>query len=367
MKKNKLSKFVSILADALQVKEESRARTMFDERHGATGIKHPVSDGYGNMTFPCPPIKPKKTYGLDNKNLTGIPYNDPVRNVYDPVKGRTTSVKRIYDPVTKKYVIDPKSYAYNPLPKKELKKPDNVTYVKKKALVPIYGTQEYVGSSIIFSQIGSNHLAEKKNNQDSKVKLPNAKIVVDGCGGAKFSEIGSNLFIQLIANEEKFINENNFEKIVDNIFERLTSTIFTSDVLIERNLLFTILCCIETEDSYCVYYCGDGYIITYNGKHVDFIQIDNGEYPEYYAYNYFADKKSLGKYQKGLSFNKMVFPKSEYENVGVSTDGLRFYSNMKDENQLYLLRALKNGNPENVARILLMESKVFLDDLAICM
>lgn len=116
-----------------------------------------------------------------------------------------------------------------------------------------------------------------------------------------------------------------------------------------------------------VYYCGDGYIIKYNGKHVDFMEINNGKFPEYYAYNYYNNRANAGKYAEGVRFKKIVFSKKEFENIGVSTDGFRFYEKMQDENQLYLLRALKNGNNSAVERIFAIESRVLQDDITICM
>ena len=68
-----------------------------------------------------------------------------------------------------------------------------------------------------------------------------------------------------------------------------------------------------------------------------------------------------------MKFDVFEFPKSEYEKIGVATDGLRFFYSLRDESQLYLLRALKNGNDKFVENIIKSESSTFADDITICM
>lgn len=242
----------------------------------------------------------------------------------------------------------------------------NVSYVTSKPKESILAKNDFVGNVISFSQIGSYHVKEKLNNQDSVVSIGKIKMVVDGCGGEPYSEVGARIFTQLIKEEEPYITEDNFVKAVSEIFERMT-LLFNTDELIDKNLLFTIIACIETEDSYQVFCCGDGYIITYNGRHIDFIELNNGKYPHYFAYNYIKDKSTLGEYANGMKFKLITFPKSEFENIGVATDGLRFFYSLRDESQLYLLRALKNGNDKFVEKIIRSESSTFADDITICM
>ena len=314
--------------------------------------------------------QPKK--GTVPKATTAKSSTAPKATSNYPYTSYGSKVKKPYDYTGKRNskgpklnVIDPADYRYTPsgMLKRNMA---NVFYVKSKPKEPLLAKNQYVGNPIGFSQIGSFHIRERLNNQDSFVNTGKLKIVVDGCGGQPYSEVGARLFTQLIKEEEQYINENNFVSIVSEIFERMT-VIFNTDELVDNNLLFTIIACIETKDSYHVFCCGDGYIITYNGKHVNFIEISNGRYPHYYAYNYIKDKSSLGEYAKGMKFQACTFPKSEYENIGVATDGLRFFFDLRDESQLYLLRALKNGNDDFVSRIIRSESSTFADDVTISM
>ena len=307
---------------------------------------------------------------VDVKPIRQPNTSTPVRK-YGNEGNTSTTIKKSTDKVVpKSSTIKPSAvtthkydYTKNGNLKRDL---PNVSYVTSKPQESVLAKNDFVGHDISFSQIGSYHVRERLNNQDSVVNHGKIKLVADGCGGEPYSEVGSRLFTQLIKEEESYITEKNFVKVVSEIFERMT-VLFNTDELVDKNLLFTIIACIETEDSYKVFCCGDGFIITYNGRHVDFIEISNGKYPHYFAYNYIKDKSTLGEYASGMKFDVFEFPKSEYEKIGVATDGLRFFYSLRDESQLYLLRALKNGNDKFVENIIKSESSTFADDITICM
>lgn len=222
------------------------------------------------------------------------------------------------------------------------------------------------GQEIDISKIGSDHVYYDICNQDYVLRLPNIKIALDGCGSCKFSEIGVKLFSQILSTRADEINENNFERIVSETFEELL-TVFKTDKLVCDNLLFTIVACIETENSYHVFYVGDGFIITNNGLQIDLINLEEGEYPAYYAYNYIKNKKLLMAHSNGVIFNRYSFSKKQYKNIGVATDGIRYYMELEPYEQIMLWKALRDGNKMVIIKMLNNNKNLFKDDVTICM
>ncbi|MCI9177920.1 MAG: protein phosphatase 2C domain-containing protein [Clostridia bacterium] len=211
---------------------------------------------------------------------------------------------------------------------------------------------------ISFTHIGADHIFAGVNNQDYKLCGPNMKFVFDGCGSGASSEVGSRLFVQLFMQEGAnlmqsgtTIGEENFEEIVKKVFERLTALSNDPDFVF-NNYCFTILACFETDNEYVVMSCGDGFIILDDGKNISFQKLDDGEYPKYYIYNYIEDKELLKEYQDGVSFTVNRFSKQTYQTVGVATDGLRFYSELTQEDQLKFARALHMGNIGLIEKII---------------
>lgn len=222
-----------------------------------------------------------------------------------------------------------------------------------------------MGKRIIVNKLGSDHFAEERNNQDFCVSLPNVKIVLDGCGSQRFSEVGTRLFAQLFTEYmPETINETNFEERVKITFALLTH-IFPKEEYYASNLSFTILACFETEEEFVVYSCGDGYIITDDGEKIDFIKLDDGEYPKYYIYNY-VNKENLQEYKEGVSFTTHHFPKTEVKNVGVATDGLRFYEDLSILEKNKLVQALQEGKEGKIKILINRNHLIFKDDITIC-
>ena len=146
--------------------------------------------------------------------------------------------------------------------------------------------------AICVCKMGSDHNFANMNNHDFAFNLLNMKIVMDGCGSGKHSEVGTRLFGQLFARKAKeyfdkgeSICEENFIEVVNSIFEKMLE--LCNDIsFIFQNYCFTILVCFETEDEFVVYSCGDGYIIMENEEGISFDRLDDGEYPCYYIYNF---------------------------------------------------------------------------------
>ena len=240
---------------------------------------------------------------------------------------------------------------------------------------------------IAISKLGNTHAFEDKNNQDFVVSILNLKMVLDGCGSCLFSEIGTRLFAQFFLEEvKKFestinsakniekaelsiekiqLTELSFFKMVDEVFARLTK-ISRSDDFYYQNFCFTILACLELENEYVVFACGDGYILKQTNAEVDFQKLDDGEYPKYYIYNYIHDKERLQEYRDGVEFSIYHFTKIEYSNVGVATDGIRFFEALEFIEKNRFQEYLKEGKKGKIGMLLNRNTIVFKDDISIC-
>ena len=93
---------------------------------------------------------------------------------------------------------------------------------------------------------------------------------------------------------------------------------------------------------------------------IEFEELSDGEYPKYFAYNY-VDKDMLKQYKDGVIFSTKAFPKDEYRNIGVASDGIRFA--MKDEQfKKEFTEALQSGKEVRVKRFINKHQRVFQDD-----
>ena len=224
-------------------------------------------------------------------------------------------------------------------------------------------------------KIGSDHNFANKNNQDFAFNLLNMKIVMDGCGSGKHSEVGTRLFGQLFARKAKeyfdkgeSICEENFIEVVNSIFEKMLE--LCNDIsFIFQNYCFTILVCFENKDEFVVYSCGDGYIIKENEEGISFDRLDDGEYPCYYIYNFITDKSALVEYKDGVCFKVTRFAKTDYFNVGVASDGLRYSENLLDVEKTKLMKFLHEGKSSQIEVLINRNNRkneMFHDDISIC-
>ena len=230
--------------------------------------------------------------------------------------------------------------------------------------------------TICISKIGSDHIFGNKNNHDFAFNLLNMKIVMDGCGSGRHSEVGPRLFAQLFARQVKkyfdkgeSICEDNFIDVVDSIFVKMLKLCNDTNFILE-NYCFTILVCFELEDEYVVYSCGDGYIIKENEEGIFFDKLDDGEYPCYYVYNYITDKSILSEYKDGVEFQVTRYSKADYFNVGVASDGLRYAENLYEVETNKLMHYLHEGKGPQIEKLINRNnnnrSGMFHDDISIC-
>lgn len=228
---------------------------------------------------------------------------------------------------------------------------------------------------VCVSKIGSDHTFANKNNQDFAFSLMNMKVVLDGCGSGKHSEVGVRIFSQLFSRKAKeyfdrgeTVGEAEFVNIVNGVFVRMLE-LCSDTAFLFQNYCFTILAYFELDEEFVVYSCGDGYIITEDFEgNISFEKLDDGEYPCYYCYN-FVDKSALTAYQEGVTFKVTRFSKSNYANVGVATDGLRFSENLFAAEWNKLLKFLHEGKGAQIEKLVNrnnLQTGLFHDDISIC-
>ena len=250
------------------------------------------------------------------------------------------------------------------------------------------------------SKVGVEHTRCNVNNQDFSFSFMNLKVITDGCGSGKHSEVGTRLFGQLFSREvvkfmecvktknvarvKKYvvgkdmndlathiengeIPEEAFTGIVNAVLENMLY-LCSDTAFIFENYCFTILACLEYEDEFVVYSCGDGYIITEDAAGIAFEKLDDGEFPAYYIYNWINPEK-LSDYKEGVDFKVSHYPKDKYINVGVASDGLRYFGDLYEPEQCKFLEMLSNGKTAQIEMLVNRNNQkrsIFQDDLSIC-
>ena len=151
------------------------------------------------------------------------------------------------------------------------------------------------GEIMLINSQGFEHYLQHINNQDFAFETSRMLLVLDGCSGAKYSEVGTRLFTQLFSRKEENDSVENFENNVKEVFDEIikifrgfypNSEEFENDFIME-NLLFTIIACFDCEKEFIVKMFGDGYIITQNMMdNLSFLKFSYGKCPPYFAYKY---------------------------------------------------------------------------------
>ena len=223
---------------------------------------------------------------------------------------------------------------------------------------------------MFINKIGTHHLEYGENCQDfGKYETLDDdiykvhKLVCDGCSEGKHTEVGAKLFTLM----------NTSPGTVGVDMQKLVNAIGSDPSTIRDLLCFTILDIWDiysSEEDYNVFslhYCGDGYVITQDHEdNINFIKIDDGEFPKYYAYNFINDKSKLSHYQDGVEFTHRIFKKSEYKNVGVASDGIRYIVNCEDENlKNEFIDILKQNKEIKMKRFINKHQSIFKDDVTI--
>jgi len=212
------------------------------------------------------------------------------------------------------------------------------------------------GGIMFVNKIGLQHLEYGRNCQDYGLEKENMKLVCDGCSEGAHSEVGVKMYCHLSA----------LGYSTKQIFKRMTGIFGQSAASIRDYLCFTILKVVESEESFKVSYCGDGYLILEDLEgNVSFEELNDGEYPKYFAYNY-CDADTLTHYKEGVGFIERDFSKKRYKNVGIASDGLRFVVQSKDEAfQTEFVELLQSGKAVKIKRFINRNQKLFQDDITI--
>lgn len=182
---------------------------------------------------------------------------------------------------------------------------------------------------MIISSQGFGHFTKGLNNQDFGIETPRMLLVLDGCSGAKYSEVGTRLFAQLLLRKEDFDNYEKFEENVKSIFEKIIKKVkedypnrdeLEKDFIME-NLLFTIIACFKTTDKYIVKLFGDGYIVSQNKKgQISYMRYSYGQCPPYFAYKYCSGEEF--ECYKKANFKTFEFDRNVFHKIGIGSDGI---------------------------------------------
>jgi len=208
---------------------------------------------------------------------------------------------------------------------------------------------------MFINKIGRQHTLSGQNCQDFGMVSKKLKLVCDGCSEGSHTEVGAKAFCHLISCGYD-INQA-FEKLME-LFGQNVSTI-------KNYLCFTILMLSEQEDKFELSFCGDGYIILEDRQgNITFSELTDGEYPQYYAYNY-VPPNLLNHYKDGVKIGSLSFEKKEYPKAGVASDGLRFFINAEQALQNEFLSALKSDKEVTLKRFINKHPELLKDDITI--
>ena len=207
---------------------------------------------------------------------------------------------------------------------------------------------------MLLVKMGKEHKDGGINCQDFAIESKGFKMIVDGCSSCANSEVGAKLFCNLYPKSGYDVRR------TFNVLRAL----YDSDEDLKNNLLFTINMVTEYEDHFEVATCGDGYII--KQRHDGSLEYESYDYdnmPPYYAYNLLYNKSSLSKYKDGVDFVRNIYLKSEYKNIGVSSDGLQYILNSSHKDEFEQI--LKSGKLLKLKLFINRNINEFKDDMSI--
>jgi hypothetical protein len=201
-------------------------------------------------------------------------------------------------------------------------------------------------------------------------------LVLDGCSGCKYSEVGTRLFAQIFLRKEECDNLKKFEDNVKDSFNDIISMMEKSyskredfeNNFIMDNLLFTIIACFETKDAFIVKLFGDGYLIAQNKRGcLSYMKFSYGKYPPYYAYKYcqnivsqYIDLSAYNDY----GFKTFHFDKEEFSNIAIASDGIMPFAKGEISG---IDEAIIQKNGIKINSLIRENKMIFSDDVTIAM
>lgn len=221
------------------------------------------------------------------------------------------------------------------------------------------------------SRQGYGHYTNGVNNQDFFYSEENFKMLLDGCSEATYSEVGTRLFVQLFSKLPDRLKLECFEENVKKIFDELLDSFKvwykTQEELEEfimDNLLFTIVACFETEDSFVVKMFGDGYVVSVNqNDRVSYLKYFYGKRPPYFVYKY-CDLLEENVF-KGYNFKTFTFSKKDFKRIGIATDGVLPIAKGELKKNFDELIVSKINSEYSAEGIILANIQMFNDDVTI--
>ncbi len=222
---------------------------------------------------------------------------------------------------------------------------------------------------MIISSQGFGHFTDNINNQDFGIETPRMLLILDGCSGGKYSEVGTRIFAQLFSRKEECDSVEKFEDNVKDVFNSLIEYMKAAypeskdleEHFIMENLLFTIIACFETDNEYIVKLFGDGYIVSENQNGAtSYLRFSYGKCPPYYAYKFcqFPGSEEYKEYGiKTFTFNKEIFPK-----IAIATDGIMPIARGDVKG---LDKAILDGNEMVISLGISNNRQLFYDDITI--
>lgn len=239
---------------------------------------------------------------------------------------------------------------------------------------------------VTLHKMGYNHIKQRRNCQDIAIGYTTEdnieiKLVCDGCSSTPFAEVGAitfaKVFKETYTNSKMSIPETAtevFKKILD-LFSGGNNQKY--DEIINLFMSFTILICIEKEDKFITYTCGDGVIISYaqTGEVEYTILKDHPTYPKYLAYKFMQNREALkGIYDDEIEFVENIFDKEKYLKVGISSDGIEYMLTeyqipIREEFELYLFKdttaTTDKERAKNIFNLLVRNEALFDDDFSL--
>lgn len=216
---------------------------------------------------------------------------------------------------------------------------------------------------MIISSQGFGHFVKGINNQDFGIESSRAILILDGCSGAPYAEVGTKMFAQILKTKEGWDNVEKFEDKVKETFDEIVQMFkpyYKEEKDMKKfmmdNMLFTIIALFKETEQFIVKLFGDGYMITENANgRISYLKCYYGKEPPYYAYNYIH--KGYQKTIKTFTFNKKIFPQ-----VVIATDGVAPFEKGMLKNQDKNIIECK----ENLLKMAIQsERKSFFDDITI--
>jgi hypothetical protein len=227
---------------------------------------------------------------------------------------------------------------------------------------------------MLICKIGKSHLDSGLNKQDAGYIDEHYKFVADGCGSSPHAEVGAQLAELMFRTRVQSGMPIDIPDVSQDVFNSFDLDRYPEELdrmgieIIRDYLLFTTLIVKERDDHFKVDYVGDGFIIeVHQDNTITYKELGVGiRFVEFYGYNYIPHV-AFSVYKDKITVTTLTYPKSEYKNIGIATDGLRFLFNMPKERQEEFAQLLLKGKEVPVKLFINRNYNYFQDDITIAL